>query len=64
MPGKSDEKENSRSDGLQKSLLRVARPIGDTKKYHEILRNTKKYQKIAGKLRKNKKSRSDGLQKN
>ena len=26
--------------------LRVGRPIGDTQQYYEILRNTKKYQKI------------------
>ena len=32
--------------GSKKSTLRVARPIGDTQKYYEILRNTKKYKKI------------------
>ena len=32
--------------GSKKSTLRVARPISDTQKYYEILRHTKKYQKI------------------
>ena len=29
--------------GSKKSTLRVARPIGDTQKYYEILRNAQKY---------------------